>query len=117
MKFRKKPVVIEAIQFDASIDLRKWHKKYGVIPWQDVPPTSSKQRYESVVAFIGTLEGRHSVRHLDWIITGIRGEKYPCKPDIFEATYEPVETGEKCCSSPGAKTGEYCKECGRTNSA
>jgi hypothetical protein len=40
---------------------------------------------------IETLEGRHIVTPGDWIITGVKGEQYPCKPDIFEATYEPVE--------------------------
>jgi hypothetical protein len=37
-----------------------------------------------------TLEGPLHVSNRDWIITGVKGEKYPCKPDIFEATYEPV---------------------------
>lgn len=41
--------------------------------------------------YIDTLEGRHEVTPGDWIITGIKGEKYPCKPDTFAATYEPVE--------------------------
>ena len=42
-------------------------------------------------AYVETLEGRHGVRPGDWIITGIKGERYPCRPDIFEATYEPVD--------------------------
>lgn len=41
--------------------------------------------------FIETLEGRHEVTEGDWIITGVNGEKYPCKPDIFEKTYEKAE--------------------------
>lgn len=40
--------------------------------------------------WIQTLEGGHIVCPGDWVITGVRGEKYPCKPDIFEATYDPV---------------------------
>ena len=42
-------------------------------------------------AQIETLEGAHLVRPSDWIITGVKGEHYPCKPDIFDMTYEPVE--------------------------
>jgi hypothetical protein len=41
--------------------------------------------------YIDTLEGRHHVQFGDWIITGVKGEKYPCKPDIFEMTYELAE--------------------------
>lgn len=43
---------------------------------------------------IETLEGPLIASPGDWIITGIKGEKYPCKPDIFEKTYEPVDEGE-----------------------
>ena len=43
---------------------------------------------------IETLEGSLIITPRDWIITGIKGEKYPCKPDIFEKTYEPVDEGE-----------------------
>lgn len=39
---------------------------------------------------IPTLEGNHRADNGDWIITGVKGERYPCKPDIFEATYDPV---------------------------
>ncbi len=72
-KYRKKPIVIEAEQF------RPQHR-----PWPD-GVFRSGSRYK-----IETLEGYLVVSHGDWIITGIKGEKYPCKPDIFEATYERV---------------------------
>jgi len=74
MKFRKKPVVIEAVQTDAPLDIE-------------------------------TLEGVMHASPGDWIITGINGEKYPCKPDIFEKTYEPVSEDEKSMSN---KVCEYC---------
>jgi hypothetical protein len=74
MKFRKKPVVIEAEQFFPD---REWPKGVYI-------------RDDQSGYFINTLEGYYTVTPGDWIITGIRGEKYPCKPDIFEATYEPV---------------------------
>lgn len=59
-KFRKKPVVIEAVQLTR-------------------------------VTLIETLEGTMRGEPGDWLITGVKGEQYPCKPDIFEATYERVE--------------------------
>lgn len=46
------------------------------------------------VPYIDTLEGRHYISPGDYIITGIKGERYPCKPDIFELTYEKVEEDE-----------------------
>ncbi|MDP2361979.1 MAG: hypothetical protein Q8O14_14720 [bacterium] len=73
MKFRKKPVVIDAVQWFKMGD----HQK--VVPDPRGNP------------IIDTLEGPHLVTVGDWIITGIQGETYPCKPDIFEATYEAVE--------------------------
>lgn len=83
-KFRKKPVVIEAEQFfeGSVID--------GVDCLRIDDPKASHAYY------IDTLEGRMYLTDGDWIITGVKGEKYPCKPDIFEATYEPVEEGESC---------------------
>ena len=59
MKYRKRPVVIEAYQTDKELDIE-------------------------------TLEGTMHANAGDWIITGVNGEQYPCKPDIFEKTYEPV---------------------------
>lgn len=77
-KYRKKPIVIEAEQF--------FHDK---LPWPD------GVLFNSVIGpnvfKIETPEGEHFVTPGDWIITGIKGEKYPCKSDIFEATYEPVD--------------------------
>jgi len=85
-KFRKKPVVIEAV---------RW---------------TGKDSYDAVAAFLGgtaavfcnpldlggtvkipTLEGTMTAGPGDWIIRGVKGEFYPCKPDIFAATYEPAE--------------------------
>lgn len=73
MKFRKKPVVIEATQ---------WFKN------GDHPHV---KEYNGNFGWVDTLEGGHIVTPGDWIITGVKGEHYPCKPDIFELTYEPVE--------------------------
>lgn len=83
MKFRKKPVVIEAEQFDGTEDsvvriLAMGNKKARAI--QAVGNT----------LVINTLEGAMEAVPGDWIICGVQGELYPCKPDIFEATYERV---------------------------
>ena len=77
-QFRKKPVVITAEQFWP--DVLPWPE--GVVA--DPAPNGAASWW------IETLEGGHVVRPGDWIITGIKGERYPCRPDIFEATYERV---------------------------
>lgn len=82
MKFRKKPVVIEAKQF-GLVD----GSAAEIIEWAH--PLQIRLTSEGLV--IPTLEGRMTADRGDWIIKGIKGEFYPCKPDIFEATYEKVE--------------------------
>lgn len=89
-QYRKKPVVINAVRcrealraFERDWDaLPKWlvdaYERGGVVP-----------THEGV--YLPTLEGSMLARPDDWIIQGVQGEVYPCKPDIFEATYEPVE--------------------------
>jgi hypothetical protein len=63
MKFRKKPVIVDAVRTDIEVKIE-------------------------------TLEGTMTARPGDWIITGVNSERYPCKPDIFEKTYESVEEDE-----------------------
>ena len=89
MKFRKKPIVIEAWQYrggDIPLSaphfiLRAAHNAY-----------SPEGKVDSLS--IDTLEGRMRADPGDWIIQGVKGEVYPCKPDIFAATYEPSEISE-----------------------
>jgi len=76
-KFRKKPVVIEAEQFSKDSPL-PFHKE-GVLC------------HDGTKWYISTLEGDMTVSEGDWVIRGVKGEYYPCKPDIFEATYERSE--------------------------
>ena len=76
-QFRKKPIVIEAVQFHDS--------KAGLAEVVGFVPNIGLQ---NGVPIIRTLEGDMSVSPGDWIIKGVQGEFYPCKPDIFEATYE-----------------------------
>lgn len=119
-KFRKKPVVIEATQWlkngDHPLDYANsvdgfenevWHSWTGeearALQWEGQvvryfrdPDVSSDHackhcRYTMHEhGWIETLEGGHIVCPRDWIITGVAGELYPCKPDIFEQTYEAV---------------------------
>lgn len=88
MKFRKKPVVIEAFQLT-----RRWADE--VVDWigkENISEFNLGEFAEDACYIqIRTLEGIMEAREGDWIIKGIKGELYPCKPDIFDATYEPVE--------------------------
>lgn len=85
MQFRKKPVVIDAVQWDGSASTADLFigESYGV-DWEYSLVSNGD-------ILIPTLEGSMLCRVGDWIIRGVKGEYYPCKPDIFEATYEAVE--------------------------
>lgn len=86
MKYRKKPVIIEAIQFKNNItEIKKFITDNGYIDYKN---SNSKDCVPIVVIY--TLEGKMIANEGDYIIKGIKGEFYPCKPDIFEATYELV---------------------------
>ena len=74
-KYRKKPIVVDAEQF---------HLKVG--KWPEGVLIDRLQNF----AYIETLEGRMRVQDGDWIVTGIKGEKYPVKDKIFKETYEPM---------------------------
>lgn len=93
MKFRKKPVVIEATQWfkDGDHDrvMKAVKSPEGVVFCHDFICDDGGAGYIRTFA-IPTLEGAHEVTAGDWIITGVQGEHYPCKPDIFEMTYEPA---------------------------
>jgi len=121
MKFRKKPVVIEATQWfkngDHPFDYSKTHEGYEKGVLRPFYPEERKRndwegdvvrRYRTTEmdgvspckhcgdimhnhGWIDTLEGGHIVCPGDWIITGVKGEHYPCKPDIFALTYEAVD--------------------------
>ena len=98
MKFRKKPVVIEAIQLlwenwgdiCEFVGVGKAEEGFpsGCYVGEDGCQTTDCSGYLGLT--IPTLEGVMVARERDWIIRGVAGEFYPCKPDIFEATYEPV---------------------------
>ena len=92
-RWRKKPVVVEAVQWDGTAEgatpIINWILEndgtatyYGPGEWDNGESGASYIRVQ-------TLEGRMLVCRLDWVIRGIKGEFYPCKPDIFERIYEP----------------------------
>ena len=101
-KFRKKPVVIEAFRWSVSPD-----EKDSIIYIEDIPIWFGKAMEAGMVTAcspqegvvpeidITTLEGKMHVSLGDWIIQGVNGEIYPCKPDIFQKTYEPVLKGDE----------------------
>lgn len=113
MKFRKKPVVIEATQWFKNGDhpddaIRLLDASHGgqnktietegkVVRYYRDPGVFGMSRCKHCGdimhnhGWIDTLEGGHIVCPGDWIITGVKGEHYPCKPEIFEMTYEAAE--------------------------
>lgn len=86
-QFRKKPVVIEAHQFTPGHSLNEFPEWLMDAFQHSVVLYHSKPEPHLV---IGTLEGDMRAEAGDWVICGVKGELYPCKPDIFAATYEAV---------------------------
>lgn len=92
MKYRKKPVVIEAFQMTKE---RRWNNvdwpTWLNVAWNAKPSEGAMWCEDGgEQLYCGTLEGVHEITFGDYIIQGVAGEIYPCKPDIFKATYEPV---------------------------
>jgi hypothetical protein len=104
VKFRKKPIVIEAIKFDGTngLELQEWIGR-------NLTLLGYKGDKQSL--FITTLEGMHEATPGDWIIKGIKGEFYPCKSDIFAATYEPVPDGHVHTVPTGEPEHYESKDC------
>ena len=90
MKFRKKPVVIEAVQLRWDT-WEEMCRHAGVGKAEDGKPTGVMGPGTSITLSIPTMEGTMVANENDWVIRGVKGELYPCKPDIFEATYDPVD--------------------------
>lgn len=88
-RYRKKPVSIEAVQLDPgnAVDVLNWIHGHGGQAARLAPATSDQ------ALLIHTLEGDHQARLGDWVIRGVAGEFYPCKPEIFAETYELAEGG------------------------
>lgn len=106
MQYRKKPVVVDAARYKAGMEdgfeliwIAPWmtnSKKPEHITIRNLvtshygPKSWTSDSYRKI-PYINTLEGKHYIAKGDYIVTGIKGERYPCKPDIFHLTYEPVE--------------------------
>lgn len=93
MMYKKKPIIIEAVKWDGKNHREMWNFLTGKT--DDYISSSSDNFYidhEKVTGglVIKTLEGEYPVSIGDYVIKGIKGEFYPCKPDIFELTYEEV---------------------------
>lgn len=98
MQFRKKPVVIDAWEFGGGLKAPEWIGEITPVDGpndvyaQHIAKTENKitSSFGGKLLHIPTLEGVMTAQAGDWIIRGVKGERYPCKPDIFEATYEPA---------------------------
>jgi hypothetical protein len=92
-KFRKKPVVIEAVQFTEEM-LVRYLDENEPMPEGLYFRNAERDPQRKIVRYrvtVGTIEGDDmTVTFGDWIITGVKGEHYPCKPDVFALTYEPA---------------------------
>lgn len=93
-RYRKRPVIIEAFQMTKE---RRWDNSewpaWMHAAWQGMPNDrgsiwSNPTSLDPEKLMCGTLEGPHVISWDDWIIQGVKGEIYPCKPDIFEMTYD-----------------------------
>ncbi|WPZ36720.1 hypothetical protein T8K17_11295 [Thalassobaculum sp. OXR-137] len=89
-KFRKKPVVIEAVRMPTEAFDFAPIARAEVMEQIEQFMVGAKARWRGGSIDITTLEGVMTASPGDWIIKGVKGEFYPCKPDIFEATYEPA---------------------------
>jgi len=97
MKFRKKPVVIEAWKYEPGMQIEGCDIRESV--------------FLNGGAFILTLEGQMIASPGDWIIKGVKGEFYPCKPDIFEQTYEPAEESSHEDKPLRVSSDNECPQC------
>ena len=105
MKYRKKPIVIEAVKYknnnDEPIDFNE-KPKWLIEAIFDTKKLifCLNEKTKNIDLKVKTLEGEMKISNGDYVIKGVNGELYPCKPDIFEKTYEKVDDGElkKICS-------------------
>ncbi|CED90608.1 hypothetical protein [Actinomyces succiniciruminis] len=82
-RYVKRPVVVEAIQYDGSLT-----NALDILDW--IGDATSAERSRDGDLVIHTLEGDMTADWGDYVIRGVQGEFYPCKPSVFEATYEPA---------------------------
>jgi hypothetical protein len=101
-QFRKKPVVIEAVHYIGGGNV----EPRGAVPdwlWAALEDGTARYVNGREPLLLRTLEGDLTVAPGDWIIRGVKGELYPCKPDIFAATYEPADPPPAAGKEPTPK--------------
>lgn len=108
--FRKKPVVIEAFQLTEKLAKRVWWEGES-LPFPQLTLSGTRnpelRTISSFYISIRTREGTMRADPGDWVIKGVKGEFYPCKPDIFAATYEPVSSPATQSTDSGEKKPQY----------
>ncbi|MDR0482788.1 MAG: hypothetical protein LBH13_06505 [Cellulomonadaceae bacterium] len=93
-KFRKRPVIIEAMRWDGDLTTAQWIARWarGHCGFMNIgDPVVVTDDPCGIYISVRTLEGTMHAQQGDWIIKGLQGEFYPCKPDIFAATYEEAD--------------------------
>lgn len=89
-KYRKKPVIVEARKFKTNNEPDSVNMN-GLVLWMNQGSQTMRAWHNGTDIYIATMEGEMRAQVGDWIIRGVNGEFYPCKPDIFEKTYELAE--------------------------
>ncbi len=89
-KFRKKPIVIETMVFETNNEVESPNMD-AIVNWMNQGKDKMQAWHNGTNIFISTLEGEMRADVGDYIIRGIKGEFYPCKPDIFNNSYDPYE--------------------------
>lgn len=100
-RFKKKPVVIEAVQYSRRFAWPDWfHDAVSANMVRTYGTGKFAAPSDECYCLIDTLEGTHRCNEGDWVIQGVKGELYPCKPDIFLMTYEPADSAQSAPQVP-----------------
>lgn len=118
-KYRKKPVVVEAITFDELVEHGRKHSSPASwvrgMPWSFEYSGQPITHEDDDCYLIPTIEGTMKMMRGGMLITGVKGEIYPCKPEIFAATYEPERLERNTLAGGGAKPRLECNTCGNVD--
>lgn len=93
-KYRKKPIVINAELYREGLEdyFKYYIPMFGLFTKDECLAAGFTPDFENdKIPYLVTLEGEHAISNGDYVITGVKGERYPCKPDIFAMTYEIVD--------------------------
>jgi len=90
MKYIKRPITVDAFQFNRDADIPEWARRPDIIFHKEQSGDPNPYNGPFLAATIQTLEGEMRANLGDFIICGVQNELYPCKPDIFHQTYSPA---------------------------